>query len=63
MVWNSKIAIDRSVILFLDNATAHPKIKLENVKLLPPNTASHCQPMNKAIIQYFKVIYRVTLVK
>jgi len=55
----------RRVILFLDNATSHPKIALENVKVvfLPPNTTSHCQPMDQGIIQNFKVIYRSMLVK
>lgn len=55
----------RSVILFLDNATSHPKIALENVKLifLPPNTTSYCQPLDQGIIQNFKVIYRSMVVK
>lgn len=56
---------NRKVLLFLDNATSHPKVPLENVKLvfLPPNTTSHCQPLDQGIIQNFKVIYRSFLIK
>lgn len=51
---------NRKVLLFLDNATSHPKVPLENVKIifLPPNTTSHCQPLDQGIIQNFKLIYR-----
>jgi hypothetical protein len=33
---------ERDILLFLDNAPAHPDVKLENIKLafLPPNTTS-----------------------
>lgn len=43
---------NRKVLLFLDNATSHPKIQLENVRIvfLPPNTTSHCQPLDQGII-------------
>lgn len=49
----------RKIILFLDNATSHPDLKLKNINLifLPPNTTSHCQPLDQFIIQNFKVIY------
>lgn len=50
----------RKVLLFLDNATSHPDLKLKNVKLIffPPNTTSHCQPLDQGIIQNFKIRYR-----
>ena len=56
---------NRKVLLFLDNATSHPKLKLENVNIifLPPNTTSLCQPLDQGIIQNFKVAYRKFLVR
>lgn len=56
---------NRKVLLFLDNATSHSKLSLDNVKLifLPPNTTSHSQPLDQGIIQNFKMIYRGFLVK
>lgn len=56
---------NRRVLLFLDNATSHSKILLDNVKLvfLPPNTTSHCQPLDQGIIQNFKILYRQYLIK
>lgn len=56
---------NRKVLLFLDNATSHPKIQLENVRtvFLPPNTTSHCQPLDQGIIQNFKIKYRKFLIR
>lgn len=56
---------NRKVLLFLDNATSHSKVPLENVKLvfLPPNTTSYCQPLDQGIIQNFKLIYRNFFIK
>ena len=50
----------RHVLLFLNNAPAHAKIKLDNLKLsfLPANTTSVIQPMDQGIIQTFKLKYR-----
>ena len=44
---------NRHVLLFLDNATCHPHIKLSNVRLawFPPNTTSVSQPMDQGIIR------------
>lgn len=55
----------RKIILFLDNATSHPDLKLQNINLvfLPPNTTSHCQPLDQGIIQNFKVIYRQMILR
>lgn len=55
----------RNIILFLDNAPSHPTIDLKNIKLffLPPNTTSHCQPLDRGIIRNFKVFYRGFIVK
>ncbi|XP_060855099.1 tigger transposable element-derived protein 6-like [Metopolophium dirhodum] len=38
----------RKVILVLDNATSHPHLNLQNVKLafFPPNVTSTCQPLD-----------------
>lgn len=56
---------NRKVILFLDNATSHPNIRLENVKLFffPPNMTSVCQPLDQGVIRNFKLFYRKFLVK
>ncbi len=42
----------RKVILLLDNASSHPKIRLQNVQVffLPPNTISVCQPLDQGVI-------------
>ena len=50
----------RKVILFLDNATCHPRIDLSNVKLayFPPNTTSVTQPIDQGIIYTLKSFYR-----
>jgi hypothetical protein len=51
----------RNVLLMLDNAPCHPKeCQLTNVKVvfLPPNTSSKLQPLDRAIIQSFKLFYR-----
>ena len=47
---------DRKILLLLDNAPAHPQVKLNNIKLafLPPNTTSLSQPMDQGIIQTMK---------
>ena len=50
----------RKILLFLDNAPSHPKISLDNIKLLffPPNTTAKSQPMDQGIIQAMKLKYR-----
>ncbi|CAI6361843.1 unnamed protein product [Macrosiphum euphorbiae] len=55
----------RKVILFLDNATSHPHLNLQNVKLafFPPNVTSTCQPLDLGIIKNFKTHYRINLLK
>lgn len=54
---------NRKIILFLDNATCHPDLHFENVKLafLPPNTTTHTQPLDAGIIQSCKLQYRKLL--
>jgi len=49
----------RKVILFLDNATCHPRTDLSNVKLayFPPNTTSITQPIDQGIIHTLKSFY------
>lgn len=56
---------NRKVLLFLDNAIFHPKIKLENVNIvfLPQNTTSLCQPLDQGIIHNFKMAYKKFLVR
>lgn len=55
----------RKILLFLDNATCHPNIKLSNIELvfLPPNTTSHTQPLDQGIINSFKVHYRTRMLQ
>jgi hypothetical protein len=52
--------LNRKMILFLDNATCHPDIKLTNIQLsfLPPNTSSVCQLLDLGVIKAFKAQYR-----
>lgn len=52
--------LNRKIILFLDNATSHVHLNLQNVKLVffPPNVTSTCQPMDQGVIQNFKLKYR-----
>jgi ABC-type phosphate transport system auxiliary subunit len=47
---------NRNVILFLDNATCHPKVTLSNVKIawFPANATSVLQPMVMGDIYTFK---------
>ncbi|KAJ4437638.1 hypothetical protein ANN_17783 [Periplaneta americana] len=49
----------RNIILFLDNASSHPDIALENIKLVffPPNTTSACQALDQGVVKNFKVHY------
>ena len=48
------------MLLFVDNASSHPDIKLSNVriKFLPPNTTAELQPMDQGVIRAFKALYR-----
>jgi hypothetical protein len=56
---------NRHVLLFLDNTTCHPHIKLSNVRLawFPPNNTSVSQPMDQGIIWDVKVDYRKLLMQ
>lgn len=51
---------DRTILLFLDNATSHPNIQLSNItlKFFPPNTTSKLQPLDGGVIANFKVNYK-----
>ena len=58
---NSNMAAQcRSIVLFIDNCTAHPDVVRSNVKLMfpPPNTTSKLQPLDAGIIQNIKIYYR-----
>jgi hypothetical protein len=60
-VLNQKMKnLNRKIIIFLDNATCQPDIKLTNIQLsfLPPNTGSICQPLDLGVIKAFKAQYR-----
>jgi len=64
--WDKRLKIDgRKILLFLDNCSAHPKIKLDNIELkfLPPNTTAASQPMDQGIIQNLKFHYRKRLLR
>ncbi len=47
---------NRKIALIVDNCTAHPFVRLSNVKLifLPPNTTSRLQPMDMGVIHSIK---------
>lgn len=63
---NSKmISESRSILLFIDNCTAHPDVVRSNVKLvfLPPNTTSKLQPCDAGIIQNVKMHNRKQLLR
>lgn len=63
---NKKMVIQkRHILLFLDNASSHPNLKLSNVQLvfLPPNTTSETQPLDQGIINAIKVHYRKRVLK
>ncbi|CAI6370038.1 unnamed protein product [Macrosiphum euphorbiae] len=51
---------NRKILLFLDNATSHAHLSLDNVTLIffPPNITSTSQPLDQGIIKNFKVFYR-----
>ncbi|XP_055308291.1 tigger transposable element-derived protein 6-like [Sitodiplosis mosellana] len=56
--FNRKMVIQkRKILLFLDNASSHPHLKLSNIELvfLPPNTTSHTQPLDQGIINSFTI--------
>ncbi|XP_008179833.1 tigger transposable element-derived protein 6-like [Acyrthosiphon pisum] len=57
---NRLIRENRKIILFLDNASSHPKLILSNLKLawFPPNTTSLTQPMDQGIIYCVKIYDR-----
>ncbi len=56
---------NRSILLFIDNCSAHPDVTLSNIKLvfLPPNTTSKLQPCDAGIIQNVQLLFRKSLVR
>ena len=63
--WNACLVREkRSILLLVDNCTAHPHVKLSNIKLqfLPPNTTSVIQPMDQGVIKNLKTLYRKELI-
>ncbi|XP_037931688.1 CENP-B homolog protein 2-like [Teleopsis dalmanni] len=57
---------NREIVLFLDNATSHPReLNLTNINIvfLPPNTTTAIQPLDQEVIQNFKIFYRTLLLK
>ena len=62
---NKMITQRRSILLFVDNCSAHPDIVTSNVKLifLPPNCTSRLQPCDAGIIQNVKMHYRKMLLR
>lgn len=50
----------RNILLFMDNASSHPKLNLSNIKLIffPANTTSVLQPMDQGVIYTTKLYYR-----
>lgn len=62
--WFDKRMSGRQVLLLMDNFSAHEAasqaMQLQNVRVhyLPPNTTSHCQPLDQGIIRTWKSYYR-----
>jgi hypothetical protein len=56
---------NRNAILFLDNATCHPKVAPSYVKIawFPANATSVLQPMDMGVIHTFKSHYRQFLMQ
>ena len=50
----------QSILLFIDNSSAHHDVVFSNVKqlFLPPNTTSRLRPCDDGIIQNVKMHYR-----
>lgn len=55
---------NRQILLFMDNATCHPKIDLTNIKLIffPPNTTSVCQPLDQGAYMKIK-LHKINKIK
>jgi hypothetical protein len=65
-VWDKILRLSgRSILLLVDNCSAHPKLDLSNIRLefLPPNTTSIIQPLDQGVIRNLKLHYRSELVK
>jgi hypothetical protein len=65
-MFNAKMKKEnRNVILFLDNATCHPKVTLSDVKIawFPANATSALQPLDMGVIYTFKSHYRQFLMQ
>ena len=62
---NRMIQQHRSILLFIDNCSAHPDVICSNIKLvfLPPNTTAKLQPCDAGLIQNVKMHYRKLLVR
>ena len=65
-VWDKILGFSGcSILLLVDNCSAHPKLDLANIRLefLPPNTTSIIQPLDQGVIRNLKGYYRSELVK
>ena len=62
---NRMIQQHRSILLFIDNCSAHPDVICSNIKLvfLPPNTTAKLQPCDAGLIQNVKMHYHKLLVR
>lgn len=65
---NQMMKEKRTVLLFLDNCTAHPQRVAERLKFVkliyfPPNMTSKVQPLDQGIIQNVKVYYRKRILR
>jgi hypothetical protein len=62
--WDRRLG-KRKILLLLDNCPAHPRVRLNNIKLqfFIPNATSVVQPCDQGIIQNFKVHYRKILLR
>ncbi|XP_053209796.1 tigger transposable element-derived protein 6-like [Panonychus citri] len=65
--WDNRLIEEKKkILLFVDNCPAHKlTADLKNITLikLPPNTTSHCQPLDCGIIANVKNLYRSKIIQ
>ncbi|XP_053205251.1 tigger transposable element-derived protein 6-like [Panonychus citri] len=65
--WDNQLIEDKKkILLFVDNCPSHKLTEtLKNIVVikLPPNTTSHCQPLDCGIIANVKTLYRSKIIQ
>lgn len=62
---NKMKTLERKVLIFMDDCSAHPTLTLSNIKfvMLPTNNTSKLQPLEAGVIQAVKLHYRKQLLR